>query len=171
MIEPPGEAKPDWWITCEIAKRMGYGDKFNFSSPEEVFEEIRKVVPQYRGITYARLKKPGGMLRTGIPRYRLPEEDLERDIAIVKRAGVKIKTGHKVKSLKALKRQGFDAVFLAFGAYGSWNLGVPGERSKGVIDCVSFLLDVTMNKKKPEGRKFPGGFTHIAKGKVAAKSK
>ena len=69
VIEPPGEAKPDWWITCEIAKRMGYGDKFNFSSPEEIFEEIRKVVPQYRGITYARLKKPGGI------QWPCPSED------------------------------------------------------------------------------------------------
>ncbi|NOZ86680.1 MAG: NADH-quinone oxidoreductase subunit NuoF [Deltaproteobacteria bacterium] len=96
------------------------------------------------------LKKPGGMLRTGIPRYRLPEKDLERDIKIIKRVGVRIKTGKRIESLSELKKNGFDATFIATGAYGSRNLGVPGERSKGVIDCVQFLLDVNMGRKNPE---------------------
>ncbi|MBL7061328.1 MAG: formate dehydrogenase subunit alpha [Dehalococcoidia bacterium] len=62
VIEPPGEAKPDWWIVCQLAERMGYKDKFNFSSAGEIFEEIRRCVPQYKGITYERLKRtPGGI--------------------------------------------------------------------------------------------------------------
>ena len=61
-VDPPGEAKPDWWIICELARRMGHGDKFNFNSAKEIFEEIRKTVPQYRGITYERLERtPGGI--------------------------------------------------------------------------------------------------------------
>lgn len=62
VVKPPGEAKPDWIIICEIAKKMGYQDKFSYGSAEEIFEEIRKVVPQYKGITYERLRKtPGGI--------------------------------------------------------------------------------------------------------------
>jgi len=62
VINPPGEAKPDWMIVCEIAKKMGFENKFNYKSSEEIFEEIRRVVPQYSGITYERLKKtPGGI--------------------------------------------------------------------------------------------------------------
>ena len=62
VVDPPGEAKPDWWIICQLADRMGYKDKFNFTSSEDIFEEIRSCVPQYKGITYERLKStPGGI--------------------------------------------------------------------------------------------------------------
>ncbi|MCK4728072.1 MAG: molybdopterin-dependent oxidoreductase, partial [Desulfobacterales bacterium] len=60
-IQPPGEARPDWMIFCELAKVMGFEDKFDFSGPAEIFDEIRTCVPQYRGITYERLKSPGGI--------------------------------------------------------------------------------------------------------------
>ncbi len=61
LIEPPGEAKPDWWIICAIAEMMGYKEKFDFKSAGEIFEEIRTCVPQYAGLTYERLKKAGGI--------------------------------------------------------------------------------------------------------------
>jgi formate dehydrogenase alpha subunit len=61
-IEPPGEARSDWWIVCQLADRMGYKDKFSYASAGEIFEEIRNCVPQYKGITYQRLRKtPGGI--------------------------------------------------------------------------------------------------------------
>jgi len=60
-VEPPGEAKPDWKIFCELAAKMGMEEKFSFNSPAEIFEEIRKTVPQYAGITYQRLEKAGGI--------------------------------------------------------------------------------------------------------------
>jgi len=56
-IEPPGQAKNDWWITCELANRMGYQMKYRNS--EEVFEEIRKTTPSYAGITYERINYDG----------------------------------------------------------------------------------------------------------------
>ncbi|WP_457743077.1 formate dehydrogenase subunit alpha [Thermococcus sp.] len=59
-IEPPGEAKPDWWIVSEIGKAVGFtGDGakgFNYRSPEEILREINACTPQYRGITPERLK-------------------------------------------------------------------------------------------------------------------
>ena len=57
VIDPPGEAKPDWWVICQLAERMGKGDKFSFTSAGEIFEEIRSCVPQYKGITYERLEQ------------------------------------------------------------------------------------------------------------------
>jgi formate dehydrogenase alpha subunit len=60
-IDPVGEAKPDWWIVCQLAERMGYKDKFGFSSAGEIFEEVRECVPTYHGITYERLKEAGGI--------------------------------------------------------------------------------------------------------------
>jgi len=93
------------------------------------------------------LPKPGGMLRYGIPRYRLSEKDLQRDVNIVRAAGVKIKTRSPVRSVDQLKKQGFDAIFVGLGAHASWDLGIPGARSKGVHDCVAFLRDVSGGKR------------------------
>ena len=58
VIEPVGGAKPDWWITCEIAKRLN-GKGFDFSSPLEVMQEISSLVPSYKGISYERLERGG----------------------------------------------------------------------------------------------------------------
>lgn len=60
-VQPPGDAKPDWVIFCELAKIMGFEKQFSFDSPVQIFGEIRKCVPQYRGITYERLKSPSGI--------------------------------------------------------------------------------------------------------------
>lgn len=57
-VEPVGNSKPDWWIICEIAKRMGaYG--FDFSHPSEVMDEIARLTPSYGGINYERLENGG----------------------------------------------------------------------------------------------------------------
>ncbi|MGB9978834.1 formate dehydrogenase subunit alpha [Methanobacterium sp.] len=56
-VDAPGEARADWAIICDIAKRMG-SDLFNFNSPQEIFEEIRTVTPQYAGMNKERLEKP-----------------------------------------------------------------------------------------------------------------
>jgi formate dehydrogenase major subunit len=56
-VDPPGQAKQDWEITCEIATRMGY--KMSYSSPKAIFDEIAAVTPSYAGINYRRLEKGG----------------------------------------------------------------------------------------------------------------
>jgi formate dehydrogenase major subunit len=57
--DPPGEAKPDWQILCELGSRMGYPEQFAFNSPEEVFNEVAAVTPSYHGISYGRLDPDG----------------------------------------------------------------------------------------------------------------
>ncbi len=57
-IEPVGEAAPDWWITCEIARRMGFAG-FEFSHPREIMAEIAAVNPSYAGVRYERLEAGG----------------------------------------------------------------------------------------------------------------
>jgi len=57
-IDPVGDAKPDWWITAEIAKRLN-AKGFDFTGPEEIMAEIAEVVPAYGGVTYARLEQVG----------------------------------------------------------------------------------------------------------------
>ncbi|NHJ14959.1 MAG: formate dehydrogenase subunit alpha [Candidatus Thorarchaeota archaeon] len=67
IIAPPGKAKHDWWIVVQVAERMGYKDKFDFSSPGEILEEIRRCVPPYKGITYERLENAVGGIQWPCP--------------------------------------------------------------------------------------------------------
>ena len=83
----------------------------------------------------------GGLLRVGIPPYRLPDDVLERDIEHIRRAGVEIETGAKVESLQQLRDAGFDAIFVATGAHKSTPLGIPGEDLPGVVDALAFLRE------------------------------
>lgn len=59
VVPPRGRSMPDWKIICEVAKSMGKGSDFAFDSPEQIWEEIRAVWPEARGITYARLDHGG----------------------------------------------------------------------------------------------------------------
>jgi heterodisulfide reductase subunit A-like polyferredoxin len=86
--------------------------------------------------------EPGGILRWGIPSYRLPKNVLARDLANVTALGVTIQTNQRITSLAALKQQGFDAVFVAAGDRGGRKLAVPGEELHGVYDAVQYLHDV-----------------------------
>jgi predicted molibdopterin-dependent oxidoreductase YjgC len=58
-IEPLGNAKPDWWIICQIARRMGKGDGFDFTHPSQIMDEIARLTPSYGGISYHRLEAGG----------------------------------------------------------------------------------------------------------------
>lgn len=58
-VEPVGDSRPDWWIICEIAKRMG-AQGFDFTSPADIMDEIARLTPYFAGLTLARLE-PGGI--------------------------------------------------------------------------------------------------------------
>jgi predicted molibdopterin-dependent oxidoreductase YjgC len=57
-VDPPGEVRQDWWIVCEIARRMGY-DGLTYNSPREIMDEINRLTPIYGGITYDRIGTQG----------------------------------------------------------------------------------------------------------------
>ncbi|MDE1938650.1 MAG: FAD-dependent oxidoreductase, partial [Alphaproteobacteria bacterium] len=81
----------------------------------------------------------GGMLRYGIPPYRLPRTVLERDLKNITALGVEIMTGSPITGVAGLKAQGFDAVFVAVGTMNAQRLDVPGVDLEGVTDPMSFL--------------------------------
>jgi heterodisulfide reductase subunit A-like polyferredoxin len=93
----------------------------------------------YEVTIYESKPKAGGIMRCGIPSYRLPKDILDRDIKNITALGVKITTNTKVSSVKSLKEQGFDAVFLATGIKGGRKLSIPGEELNGIYDCMEFL--------------------------------
>ena len=95
----------------------------------------------------------GGMLRYGIPEYRLPREILDSEISYVKELGVEIKTSTPVKNIDEMSRQGYKAVFLAAGAWVSQKMDIPGEDAKGVIHAIDFLKQVSDGKKVDLGNR------------------
>lgn len=104
-------------------------------------------------VIYEAFSEPGGMLRVGIPEYRLPRKILDQEIEEIKRVGVEIKTNTKVESIDELFKQGFDAVTLAIGAQQDIKLGVQGENNPGVIGGVSFLRDINLGREIKVGKK------------------
>jgi len=93
------------------------------------------------------LPAAGGMLRVGIPRYRLPHGVLDAEIELIRKTGVSIRTSARVDSLDQLRKQGFDAIYLAPGAHKGLTLGIPGESAGGVMDCADFLRRLNLGEK------------------------
>lgn len=116
-------------------------------------------------VVFEAREKLGGMLRYGIPAFRLPHEVLDREIAVLKRMGIEFRTGVALGrdlSLADLERD-FHAVFLGLGAWKSRQLGVPGEDHRKVFPGIEFLAQVKTGKP-PE---LPGRVAVIGGGNTA----
>ncbi len=98
----------------------------------------------------------GGMLLLGIPRYRLPREVIDREVAMLKDLGVEFQFNSRFGrdvTFQQLKAEGFDAFFLAIGAHSSFTLGVPGETDyPQVIEAIDFLRQVALGARQPPGK-------------------
>jgi formate dehydrogenase beta subunit len=106
------------------------------------------------GVTvFEQFSKAGGMMRIGIPDYRLPPEVLDAEIAIIAEAGVDIKLNTRIDSVDRLFEQGYDAVFLGPGAHQGMPLGVEGDDLPGVYDGASFLREVNLGGTMDVGDK------------------
>ncbi len=103
------------------------------------------------------LDELGGMLRVGIPDYRLPPDTLDKEINHILRLGVETRTGVRFGTdftLKDLAGDGFSAVFLGMGAHESMILSIPGEDdTAGVIDAIRFLREINLGEKSLPGKK------------------
>ncbi len=108
---------------------------------------------------------PGGMMRFGIPKYRLPREVLDGEVARIVALGVTIRYGEKVADLKAaMAREGADAAFLAVGAHIAKRAFIPAGDSARVLDAVSVLRSMEGESKPMLGRRvvvYGGGNTAI----------
>ncbi len=96
---------------------------------------------------FEELPLAGGMMRVGIPDYRLPKDVLDAELAEIESAGVDIRLSTRVGSIDSLFEQGYEAVFLGLGAHRGTKPGVEGEDSPGVADGASFLRKVALGEK------------------------
>ena len=114
---------------------------------------------------------PGGMMHFGIPAYRLPREELMKEVRLIEAMGVKIVLNHKVRDVLAEKEAGrFDAVFLAIGAHVSKHVDIPARDAARVVDAVSFLRGVSTGERPRLGRRvviYGGGNTAMDAARTA----
>ncbi len=99
--------------------------------------------------------RPGGMLAQAIPAYRLPREELAREVRMIERLGVTIETGKTLGqdfTLSDLREQDYQAVFLAVGAPDGTPLDIPGAEAKGVTEAMAFLRHYNIRGSVPVGR-------------------
>ncbi|MGB7819727.1 MAG: NAD(P)-binding protein [Ornithinibacter sp.] len=92
--------------------------------------------------------EPGGMMRYGIPAYRLPRAVLDAEVERIRELGVEFEQGHRVEDLEAERHAGgFDAVFVAVGAHLSKRVDIPNQDAGRVLDAVSFLRGVASGEQ------------------------
>src|SRR6266496_203818 len=115
--------------------------------------------------------EPGGMMRYGIPAYRMPRDVLAGELTRLGVLGVRMTCGHRVTDLAAERAEGgFDAVFVAVGAHLSKHVDIPARDASRIIDAVPFLRDVAAGERPLVGRRvavYGGGNTAMDAARVA----
>jgi NADPH-dependent glutamate synthase beta subunit-like oxidoreductase/Pyruvate/2-oxoacid:ferredoxin oxidoreductase delta subunit len=116
-------------------------------------------------------EEPGGMMRYGIPAYRLPRDVLDAEIERLRALAVRFIPNHHVSDLEAERLEGrFDAVFVAVGAHLSKRVEIPAMDAGPMLDAVSFLRDVASGERPQVGRRvavYGGGNTAMDAARTA----
>jgi NADPH-dependent glutamate synthase beta subunit-like oxidoreductase len=113
----------------------------------------------------------GGMMRFGIPAYRMPRDVLDAEIATIEAAGVTIRLNSKVEDVLAAKAEGgFDAVFMAIGAHLAKRVDIPAREAGRIMDALGFLKSVEAGEAPKLGRRvaiYGGGNTAMDAARTA----
>jgi len=117
----------------------------------------------------------GGMLTSCIPVFRLSPDDIKKEIGIIKKLGVTFKTRQifgKDMTVRSLKKEGYEAVFLGIGCQEGDRMGIKGEDLKGSLTAVDFLKKVKPESKTLQGKRVAvvgGGFTAVDSARTAVR--
>ena len=99
----------------------------------------------------------GGMMMLGIPRYRLPREVIDREVAMIEDLGVEFRFNKRFGqdvTIEQLKTEGFETFFLAIGAHKAFDLNIPGEKDfSQVLEAIDFLRRVALGDRKSPGKR------------------
>ncbi len=110
----------------------------------------------YQVTIFEALPKLGGMLRVGIPDYRLPPEILDKEIGYILRLGIKTELNKRLGrdfTLDSLKDEGYQVVFLATGTHKSLDINIPGEKEfSGIFNAVDFLREINLGSRERPGK-------------------
>ena len=142
-----------WKHSLKIAPSTGKNVAVIGSGPAGLTAAYFLNILGHKVTVFEALPEAGGMMRVGIPDYRLPKDVLRNEIKEIENLGVTIKTDAMVTSPESLLEEGFDAVFVAIGTHRGTKLGVEGEDNPGVEDCVSFLRDISLGKPQKIGKR------------------
>ena len=110
----------------------------------------------YKVTVFDKNAEPGGMLRYGIPAFRLERNVIDAEIDVLRELGVEFKCGVEVGkdiTIDELRKQGFEAFYLGIGAQRSAKLGIPGEELSGVYGGIDFLRAVNDGQELKLGKK------------------
>ena len=129
----------------------------------------------YYPTVFEKSETPGGMLRYGIPSYKLDKEVIKAEIDIMREIGVEIKTGVEVGkdiTIQQLREQGYKAFYVAIGCQGGKLPGIHGEKLQGATTAIDFLHEANCGKVKVEGKVVVvgGGNVAIDAARVAKRS-
>ena len=109
----------------------------------------------YKPTIFEKESSAGGMLVQAIPAYRLPREELGREISMIEDMGVTIETGKALGrdfTLQGLRDEGYDAAFLGLGAPEGMGMGLTGEEGEGVTEALTFLREYNVNGTAEVGK-------------------
>jgi NADPH-dependent glutamate synthase beta subunit-like oxidoreductase/NAD-dependent dihydropyrimidine dehydrogenase PreA subunit len=119
---------------------------------------------------------PGGMMRYGIPSYRLAREVIDHQVAEIEDLGVEIRYGHPLDAtfgITELRALGYEAIFLAIGAARGRGIDLPGSDFDGVLKAIDYLLNINRGYRVPVGKRvvvIGGGLVAIDAARMALRA-
>lgn len=120
----------------------------------------------YRPVVFEKNEQPGGMLRYGIPSFKLEKDVIDAEIEILRIMGVEIRCGIEIGkdiTIRQLREEGYKAFYIAIGCQGGRKAGIPGEDSEGVMTAIDFLRTVSADETcKAEGKTIVVGGGNVA---------
>jgi NADPH-dependent glutamate synthase beta subunit-like oxidoreductase len=130
----------------------------------------------HRVTVFEALPHPGGMMRYGIPAYRLPREVIDFQTAEIESLGVEFRFNHPLTrgdGIGRLRKDGFEAVFLAVGAGSGRGIGIEGIDLDGVVKAIDYLLNINRGYRLPLGKRIVvvgGGLVALDAARVAMRA-
>jgi len=172
-------------FVIEYGRKMGWKPEFSVktsrlervavigSGPAGLSCAYNLALAGYKITVFEKESYFGGMLRYGLPRFRMNHSVLDEEIEMLKSFGIEFITGKAFGmdvNIDYLKEEGYSAIFIGTGAQDGRELKIPGEDSKGVITAISFLKNVYDGKNVSVGGKvvvIGGGFTAVDAARTA----